>query len=89
MVQMKRIKRKIEETDVSLNRVCTDTSALIAGKITELMNAHKLDGSEIIIPEVVTGELQAQAAKGKEIGFVGLEEIKKIQQAKEKPKSNN
>jgi ATPase len=80
---MKRIKRKIEETDVSLNKVCVDTSALIQGKVTELMLAHKLDGSEVIIPEIVTGELQAQAAKGKEIGFVGLEEIKKIQQAKD------
>jgi ATPase len=81
---MKRIKRKIEEMEVSLGIVCVDTSALIQGKVNELMDAGKLDGSEIIIPEIVTGELQAQAAKGKEIGFVGLENIKKIQQAKDK-----
>ena len=81
---MKRVKRKIEEIEVSLGKVCVDTSALIQGKVTELMNSNKLDGSEIIIPEIVIGELQAQAAKGKEIGFVGLEEIKKIQQAKDK-----
>ncbi len=78
-----RKKRKFEEKEYKLNKICTDTSTLIHGRITELIESKKLDNSEIIIPEVVIGELQAQASKGKEVGFIGLEEIKKIQGIKD------
>ncbi len=81
-------KRKFEEKEFVLNKICVDTSALIHGNITELIKSHKLDSSEIIIPEIVIGELQAQAAKGKEIGFIGLEEIKIIRQLKDQHKIN-
>jgi len=79
-------RKKPEERQVELKKICIDTSALIHGKITELIKNEKLEGSEIIIPEIVTGELQAQASKGKEIGFIGLEEIKKIRELSEKHK---
>lgn len=81
-------KRKIEEKDLNLNKICVDTSALIHGKVTDLINSKKLENSEIMIPEVVVGELQAQAAKGREVGFIGLEEIKKIRKIKDKYKIN-
>jgi len=81
-----RKRRKFEEKEFVLNKICVDTSVLIHGKITELIKSHKLDNSEIIIPEIVIGELQAQAAKGKEIGFIGLEEIKQIRQLKDQHK---
>jgi ATPase len=83
-----RKRRKFEEKEFVLNKICVDTSALIHGKITELIKSHKLDNSELIIPEVVIGELQAQAAKGKEIGFIGLEEIKKIRELVDEHKIN-
>ena len=67
-------------------RYCPDTSVIINGKITQMIKSKKLDGSELIIPELVLGELQAQAAKGKEIGYIGLEEIKKIRKIAEKHK---
>ncbi|MCK4550856.1 MAG: Flp pilus assembly complex ATPase component TadA, partial [Candidatus Aenigmarchaeota archaeon] len=54
-----------------------DTSAIINGNVTELINAGKLTG-ELIIPEFVISELENQANSGKEIGFEGLEELKKI-----------
>ncbi|MEM3609606.1 MAG: PINc/VapC family ATPase [Candidatus Aenigmatarchaeota archaeon] len=79
-------RKKPEEIPIELKKICVDTSALIHGKINELIKSGKLDGSEIIIPEIVIGELQAQAAKGKEIGFIGLEEIKKIRELSEKHK---
>jgi ATPase len=79
-------KRKFEEKEFELNKICVDTSALISGKITELINSNKLSNSEIIIPEIVVGELQAQATRGKEIGFIGLEELKKIRELAEKHK---
>jgi len=80
--------RKIEEKDLKLDKICVDTSALIHGEITELIKSNKLKNSELIIPEIVIGELQAQAAKGKEIGFIGLEEIKKIRELAEEHKIN-
>ena len=79
-------RKKPEEKNIELKKICIDTSALIRGKITELINSEKLNGSEIIIPEIVTGELQAQASRGKETGFIGLEEIKKIRELSEKHK---
>ncbi len=54
-----------------------DTSAIINGNVTELINKGKLTG-ELIIPEFVISELENQANSGKEIGFEGLEELKKI-----------
>jgi len=79
-------RNKPEEKQIEMKKICTDTSALIHGKITELIKSEKLDGTEILIPEIVIGELQSQAAKGKEIGFIGLEEIKKIRELSEKHK---
>jgi ATPase len=67
-------------------KICVDTSAVINGKVTQLIKSKKLDNSELIIPEMVMGELQAQASKGKEIGYVGLEEIKKIRKIAKKHK---
>jgi len=55
--------------------VVLDTSVIIEGIITELLKERKLETKKIIIPEVVMAELEAQANKGKESGFVGLEEI--------------
>jgi len=79
-------RKKPEEKQIELKKICVDTSALIHGKIIELIKSEKLNEAEIIIPEIVTGELQSQAAKGKEIGFIGLEEIKKIRDLSEKHK---
>jgi len=59
-------------------RVCIDTSVIINGKITKMIKSNKLNNHEIIIPELVMGELQAQASKGRETGYIGLGEIKKI-----------
>jgi len=67
-------------------KICVDTSAIINGKITELVKKGKLKNVEIIIPQLVMGELQAQAAKGRETGYIGLEEIKKIRKEAEKHK---
>jgi len=79
-------RKKPEEKEIEMKKICIDTSALIHGKIVELIKSEKLDASEMIIPEIVIGELQAQASRGKEIGFIGLEEIKKIRDLSEKHK---
>ncbi len=66
------------------NRIVPDTSVIINAILTDLIKSGKLKNSEIIIPELVTSELQAQASKGKEIGFKGLEEIKKLREYEKK-----
>lgn len=55
-----------------------DTSIIIDGKLSELVEKGELKDVEIIIPEMVLDELQAQANRGLEIGFDGLREIKKL-----------
>jgi len=63
-------------------KIVPDTSILISKKLTELIDKGKLKKIKILIPEFVIGELQAQANKGKEIGFLGLEEIKELRKRK-------
>lgn len=61
-----------------MKRIVPDTSVLIQGKLSSLITQKKMRDVIIIIPIAVMDELQAQASRGKDIGFEGLEEIKKI-----------
>lgn len=62
-------------------RYVLDTSIIIDGEITKMIDGGQIDpGSEIIIPLAVLDELQSQASSNKEYGFVGLNEIKKIRE---------
>lgn len=58
------------------SKIVPDTSAIIDGRLTEEIE-EGLE-AEIIIPEFVVDEVENQANKGLEIGFNGIEEIKKI-----------
>ncbi len=51
-----------------------DTSVLIDGRMSRMVREGKIKG-EIIIPQIVLSELEAQANRGLEIGFRGLDEI--------------
>jgi len=73
------IKRMKNITHIKNSKVIVpDTSVLINRRLTELIEKGKLDNTKIIIPRIVIDELQAQASRGKDIGFRGLDEIKKI-----------
>jgi len=63
-----------------IQKIVPDTSILIQGKLSALIESGELKDADIIIPEMVLDELQAQASRGKDIGFEGLEEIKKIRE---------
>lgn len=65
------------------NKIVTDTSIIIDGKLSELLEKGKLKDTEIIVPLAVLDELQSQASKGREIGFIGLEELKKLRRMAE------
>ncbi|MEE9323051.1 MAG: PINc/VapC family ATPase [Candidatus Aenigmarchaeota archaeon] len=66
--------------------IVPDTSVLINRKLTELIEKGELDKSKIVIPRIVIDELQAQASRGKDIGFRGLDEIKNVRSFCEKHK---
>ena len=57
-------------------RIVVDTSVVIAGRIPEFIEKENVE--EIIIPEAVLAELEAQANFGRLSGFKGLSEIEKI-----------
>ncbi|MBI2580063.1 MAG: Flp pilus assembly complex ATPase component TadA [Candidatus Aenigmarchaeota archaeon] len=61
-----------------MNKIVPDTSVLISGIISGMIEKKEMREAEIIIPEFVIEALRAQASKGREIGFRGLEEIKRL-----------
>ena len=65
-------------------KLVVDTSIIIDGEITKLIESGNLKDCEIIIPVAVLDELQSQASQSKDYGFVGLEEIKKIRELAQK-----
>jgi ATPase len=64
---------------MKIKKLIADTSIIVDGKISEMLEKNTIEElEEVIIPIVVLDELQAQASRGKETGFVGLDELKKI-----------
>ncbi|MFP4116546.1 MAG: PINc/VapC family ATPase [Candidatus Aenigmatarchaeota archaeon] len=61
-------------------KIVPDTSILIDKKLSEMAEAGELNNTEIIVPEAVVDELQAQANRGKETGYEGLDEIKNLRE---------
>lgn len=64
-------------------RLILDTSIVIDGKVPEIL--QKMSGPvEVIVPLAVLDEIQAQASKGREPGFIGLSELRKLRGVCEK-----
>jgi len=69
----------MEQQSVELiERIVPDTSVIIEGLLSEKVRNNHLKSNEIIIHEAVIAELEHQANLGKAIGFLGLDEIKRI-----------
>ena len=60
-------------------KIVPDTSVVVDGRITKIVQDKKFSGCEVIIPEAVIAELENQANKGRETGFNGLDELKNLQ----------
>ncbi len=60
-------------------KIVPDTSVIVDGRITKILQDKEFKGCEVIIPEAVISELENQANKGRETGFNGLEELKNLQ----------
>jgi ATPase len=55
-----------------------DTSVIIDGRVTALIEQGEYRGATIVIPEVIFTELEVEANKGRERGFSGLAELQKL-----------
>lgn len=66
-----------------MNTLVADTSVIINGNLSEQIKSGSIRDFEIIIPQAVFDELQSQASNHKEQGFVGLEQIQKLNKLSE------
>ncbi|PSH02325.1 MAG: ATPase, partial [Nanohaloarchaea archaeon QH_8_44_6] len=60
-------------------KIVPDTSIMIDGELSDLIEEGEVKDVEIVIPEFVIDELENQANHGKEIGYKGIEELEKFQ----------
>jgi len=61
-------------------RIVPDTSVIVDGRITKIVQEDEFKGCEVVIPEAVVSELENQANRGRETGFNGLKELKNLQE---------
>ncbi len=61
-----------------INKLIPDTSVIIEGLLSKKIKNKELNINQIIIHEAVIAELEHQANLGKAIGFLGLDEIKRL-----------
>jgi ATPase len=64
-------------------KIVPDTSVIIDGRISHLINTGEIETgeynkAEIIVPEAVIAELESQANQGREVGLSGLTELQKL-----------
>lgn len=71
--------RTVPGLGVSGQRIVPDTSIVVDGRITLLVHAGELAGGEVIVPQAVVAELEAQANRGMDAGFTGLDELVALQ----------
>ncbi|MFH0868491.1 MAG: PINc/VapC family ATPase [Candidatus Woesearchaeota archaeon] len=62
----------------NLEKIVPDTSVIIEGLLSDKIKNNELKTKQIIIHEAVLAELEHQANLGKAVGFLGLDEIKRI-----------
>lgn len=56
-----------------------DTSVLVDGRITELIESGAFPKAKVVIPLAALAELEAQANRGLETGIAGLDELSNLQ----------
>jgi len=64
-------------------KVVPDTSVIVDGRITEMIERGELEGATIVVPEAVVAELENQANQGRETGFNGLAELNRLREMSE------
>ena len=68
------------ESNVIIDKIVPDTSVVIEGLLSEKLRHEHIKANSIIIHEAVVAELEHQANMGKAIGFLGLDELKRLKE---------
>lgn len=68
----------------SFEKIVVDTSVLIEGLLSLKVEKQELSLKEVILHEASLAELEHQANTGRAVGWVGLDEIKKLQELSKK-----
>ena len=63
-----------------IEKLIPDTSVIIEGLLSKKISNNELKADSVIIHESIIAELEYQANLGKAIGFLGLDEIKRIRE---------
>ena len=71
---------EINNDESNTEKIVPDTSVIIEGLLSEKIKNNEIKTNEIIIHEAVLAELEHQANLGKAIGFLGLDEIKRVKE---------
>jgi len=58
--------------------VVPDTSVVVDGRLSERVESGEYEGATVSVPEVVVSELEAQANRGFDTGFDGIEELDRL-----------
>jgi len=66
------------QIESNMERIVPDTSVIIEGLLSQKIKNNEIKPKEILIHEAVLAELEHQANLGKSVGFVGLDEIRKL-----------
>lgn len=75
------------ENAKNLEKIVPDTSVIIEGLLSDKFRKNEIIATQVIIHEAVLAELEHQANLGKAIGFLGLDEIKRMKELADKSKS--
>ncbi len=65
---------------IKMKTIIPDTSAVIIGAVSKVIEKENLDYPEIIVPEAVVCELEHQANANRLEGIVGLNELQNLQE---------
>ena len=69
-----------------MKTIIPDTSAVIIGAVSKIIEKENLDYPEIIVPEAVVCELEHQANADRREGINGLNELQKYNNYRKKEK---
>ena len=71
---------------IKMKTIIPDTSAVIIGAVSEIIEKENLDYPEIIVPEAVVCELEHQANADRREGIDGLNELQHLQKLQDEGK---
>ncbi|MCX8147019.1 MAG: PIN domain-containing protein, partial [Candidatus Woesearchaeota archaeon] len=71
---------KEENKATNALKIVADTSVIIEGLVSKKIEAGEIRPKTLIIHEAVLAELENQANQGKETGYLGIDEVKKLRE---------